>query len=930
MTIASEAVATRWSRAWSRLAPPPTLLARVRWSLLVIALMGLIAEVPLILLASTAGPTLRWTGVAGLVWLAWWWVYSYRRGGFNWQGDAACLAAVFVVVVGGSDPANAQMVLLAGLAFRAISARPTTAYLMAAGFVVSSLAGALANQLSGGAPLWTGDGDLVALLLALLLLVVVIQSLRGAILRQQESLARDNTVRKAGTEFLSSSTYAGLFGSIRDAIDSLATDAMKIEVTLTAIDGPTLRIFGSAVAEDRATAGEELELGALPAVLHDAILAGNVVSPEPEFRHAVTKVFGVSAGCPHLVLLGLSADDQALGALIIGTETPIVEPLSGALQALSDECSLAVARVALARRIERSEATFRALVQNSSDIVVSVAANGLISYASPSWKSQLGHAVPGSSQNRLDELIHNDDQPVWEAALRDVLADPSQTRRTEFRVCHADGGFRYVEAILVNLLADADVGAIVVTARNVTERRQLEDQLRHQALHDPLTLLANRVLLRDRIEHALATSERARPQLALLALDLDDFKYVNDTYGHPAGDAVLAEVARRVSGCLRPADTFARLGGDEFAVLLEGASSGVARDIANRIAGVLRAPVRLPRDVTVTVRTSVGIATAQQSQIDPDMLLRNADIALYRAKADGKGRAVMYRGVLHEQAVQRTETETGLRRALDSGELLLFYQPILTASAHRMIGVEALIRWQPPDRGLVSPDDFIPVAEATGLILPIGRWVLFEACRQARQWDQDGNQLAGLKMSVNVSPRQLRDAGLFADVAAALEAARLDPHRLVLEITETAVAGDLDGAAKQLRKLRSLGVRIALDDFGTGQQALGLLQQLPLDQLKIDRSFTGRMTESSAGRALVQSVIDVAQALRLEVVAEGIETTEQASMVADMGSAPLLQGFLFSRPLSPKDLEELATGDTLLGAECVASAPVSIAVGVTS
>jgi diguanylate cyclase (GGDEF)-like protein/PAS domain S-box-containing protein len=580
--------------------------------------------------------------------------------------------------------------------------------------------------------------------------------------------------------------------------------------------------------------------------------------------------------------------------------------------------------------IGRSEATFRALVQNSSDIVLSVAANGLIGYASPSMSALLGRAVPSSSRSRLGELVHKEDRLVWETALRDVLADPSQTRRTEFRLLHAGGGSSYVEAILVNRLADTDVRAIVVTARDVTKRRQLEDQLRQQALHDPLTLLANRVLLHDRIEHALARSERTRPQLALLALDLDDFKHINDTYGHPAGDTVLVEVASRVSGCLRSADTFARLGGDEFAILLEGANSDVAREVAKRIARTLGAPLLLPRDVMGTVGTSIGIATTQHSKSDPETLLRNADIALYRAKAEGKGRAVMFRGVLHTQAVRRTELETGLRRALDFGELVLFYQPILTATAHRMIGVEALIRWQPQDGCLVLPDDFIPVAEATGLILPMGRWVLLEACRQARQWEQDGHQLTGLQMSVNVSPRQLRSAGLVGDVEAALDAAGFDPRRLVVEITETAVAGDLDTAAKQLGRLRSLGVRIAIDDYGTGQASLGMLQQLPLDQLKIDRGFVARMTEGADARALVQSVIDVAQALHLEVVAEGVETIEQAAMLASMGVAPLLQGYLFARPLSPVDLEELADGDTWRGAELLARAPVSIPAGVSS
>lgn len=919
-------MATGWRRLRGNLAPPRATLDRVRWSLLVIAVSGLIAAVPLVLLASDAGPVLRWSGVAGLVWLAWWWVHSYRKDAFDWQGDAACLAAIFVVVVGASDPANSQMVLLTGLAFRAISARPRAAYLMAAGFLAVALAGDMAIRLDGRLAIATGD--LVALLLALLLLVVVVQILRGALARQRESLARDNIIRSAGTEFLSASTHAQVFKSVRSAIHLLAAEASRVAVTLVTIDDSTLRVFGG--TGDEHGTGAELELGALPPVLRDALLMESPTAPDRLVRHAATQYLGISAAWPHMALLRLTADGQAVGALVIGTETPIAEPLAGALQALSNECSLAVARVALARRIERSEAKFKALVQNSSDIVVAVSANGLIGYASPSTGALLGNAVPESSRSRIDQLIDEADHPVWVAALRDVLADPKQSRTAEVRLRHDDGTLSYVEAILVNLLGDADVAAIVVTARDITERKQLEDQLRHQALHDPLTTLANRVLLRDRIEHALATRERGRPRLALVALDLDDFKHINDTYGHPAGDAALVEVARRISACLRPADTCARLGGDEFAILLEGADTALAKQISDRIAMALRQPVRLADDVVVTIETSMGIATAQHAKVDPDTLLRNADIALYRAKADGKGLAVMYRSVLHDQAVQRTETEAGLRRALAAGELVLFYQPIWTGTTHRMVGVEALIRWQLPDGKLVLPDDFIPVAESTGLIIPMGRWVLMQACRQAGLWDRDGTTLAGLQMSVNVSPRQLRHGGLIEDVKAALDSAGLAPSRLVLEITETAVAGDLEGASKQLAALRLLGVRVAIDDFGTGQSALGLLHQLPLDELKIDRCFIARMADSSEGRALVQSIIDVAEALHLEIVAEGVETAEQASLVAGMSAAPLLQGFLFSRALSPKGLEDLAGGTSLSEDGPVASAETDLVVGVSS
>ncbi|MGH7667652.1 MAG: putative bifunctional diguanylate cyclase/phosphodiesterase, partial [Candidatus Dormibacteria bacterium] len=460
---------------------------------------------------------------------------------------------------------------------------------------------------------------------------------------------------------------------------------------------------------------------------------------------------------------------------------------------------------------------------------------------------------------------------------------------------------------LTNLLHDTYVGAVVVTGRDITERRQLEDQLRHQALHDPLTGLANRALLRDRLEHALRARRDGRSTLGLLSIDLDNFKTINDSFGHGVGDQVLLEVTRRVRECLRPADTFARLGGDEFAVLIEKMSgTPVATAVSDRIGEVLARPIQAAEGLEVTVSASIGLITTKYATADAEAILRDADIALYEAKSEGKGRSVEFHPLLHQRAVQRMHVETGLRRALDRGEMQLLYQPILSGVEHQLVGVEALLRWRDPDRDeAVSPDDFIEIAETTGLIVPIGRWVLYESCRQVGEWRRGNPQARELRLSVNVSARQLQHLSLVDDVRGAIASSGIDPRQLVLEVTESTIVKDVNRASEQLRALRSLGVRIAIDDFGTGQSSLAQLQHLPVDELKIDRSFILKLTEGKAGAAVAESVVNLGRALSLTVVIEGVETAEQVSLLEAMSSDPMLQGFFFAEPLEPLRIEEL-------------------------
>ena len=429
---------------------------------------------------------------------------------------------------------------------------------------------------------------------------------------------------------------------------------------------------------------------------------------------------------------------------------------------------------------------------------------------------------------------------------------------------------------------------------------QKTGQLRHQALHDALTGLPNRVLALDRAEQMLARARRSGMPVAALYVDVDGFKQVNDSFGHAAGDELLRIVAQRLRSVVREGDTAARLGGDEFVVLLEGATLAAGAElVAERLLEVLRQPYDLSdlgsRELLLTA--SIGIADGLRDNADD--LLAEADVALYEAKAAGKNRWVRFQAEMQTAARTKLTLELDLAKALERDELYLVYQPTFDLRSQVVIGVEALLRWQHPERGLVSPADFIPIAEGNGLIVPIGRWVLQEACRQAKAWQNAGHELA---VAVNVSARQLDDGVITADVESALERSGLEPGKLTLEITETALMRDPQLTAKQLRALKELGVRIAIDDFGTGYSSLAYLRQFPADALKIDRSFIGEIAHSRESDALIHTLVQLGKTLDIETLAEGIEDESQlhALQREDCDSG---QGFWFSRPLEASALE---------------------------
>jgi diguanylate cyclase (GGDEF)-like protein/PAS domain S-box-containing protein len=543
-----------------------------------------------------------------------------------------------------------------------------------------------------------------------------------------------------------------------------------------------------------------------------------------------------------------------------------------------------------------SEERLHTMIQHVSDVVSVVTRSGQLLYVSSSVKEVLGYKPEELVDVNVLSFVHPDEVALLEVFLTDMAGSTVPTAHLEVRMRHRSGSWRYTETAGSDLTDDPVLRGIVLTTRDVTERRELEAQLTDQAFHDSLTGLPNRALFGDRLEHAVTRSTRIGNPLAVLFIDLDDFKAVNDTLGHREGDELLRHVAYELAECVRRSDTVARLGGDEFAVLMEDATVTEALEAADRIQQRLRSPV-IVQGSEIVVSASVGIAATDELVGESAELMRNADIAMYSAKTDGKARYKLFESSMHSRVVERTALLTDLRHAVERGEMAVYFQPVVELSSLEPGGFEALVRWRHPERGMIDPIEFINLAEQTGLIVAIGEFVLANACRQLVEWDGAGIGTEGLSVSVNVSGRQLVARDLVATVERVLQTTGLDPSRLILELTESVLLDDVDTSSEQLHALKGLGVRLAIDDFGTGYSSLSYLRHLPVDFLKIDRSFIEALDGARAAADLVRAIIDLGERLQLTMVAEGIETPEQAGFLTGAGCR-LAQGFYFSRPLS--------------------------------
>jgi diguanylate cyclase (GGDEF)-like protein/PAS domain S-box-containing protein len=623
-------------------------------------------------------------------------------------------------------------------------------------------------------------------------------------------------------------------------------------------------------------------------------------------------------GCDWMLLCPLALRDQPSGDPLIGVlavfgEQRVLTDLLATMEILAQQVALAIERIMLRAEITRqgNEAYFRSLVQDTSDVILIVADDGTVRYATPSAASIFGDiAVEGA---QLKELVADaEGEEVAQLFARLRTAPHLSSRYVDRRIIRRDGVTVQVEVKSSDLRDDPAVGGLVLTLRDVTEQRKLEEQLKYQAFHDALTGLPNRLLFQERIWQQLTAARRDGGTAGVLFVDLDDFKVVNDTMGHGVGDELLAATAVRLSGLIRDCDTAARLGGDEFALLIgEVGDSAAVEAVAGRVVEAFSQPFALASGPVLTAVT-VGVATTADSA-DTDELLRHADLALYAAKAAGKRQWRRYQPVLSAGLIRRRELQGALEDAVASSAFTLAYQPIVELTSGELAGFEALVRWPHPQWGMMQPDQFISLAEETGQIVPLGSWVLSRAAADLARWRQEPR---GLYVSVNVSARQFSAPGFVDGVRRVLAASGLEPGALTLELTESVLLRRDERMHADLAELKAIGVRLAIDDFGTGYSSLSYLRELPIDVLKMDKSFVDGIAVSDQRLALAEGIVQIARTLRLEVIAEGIESEIQRDLLTSMG-CQFGQGYLLAMPMPASQAETLVR----VGSHLVPSLP---------
>ena len=773
--------------------------------------------------------------------------------------------------------------------------------------------------------IWKGDLTNAPVLIDATIVLFILSVVRmWDLMRKQEGyLRREQALREAGANLVTATSRESIHDAAGRAIRSIAGDDAAVRICETDPDSDSL-VVTTALGGRAQTGRIPLTLDAFQDWRRDRLIEGHGYQVPLDESILGRQGLGLPEEHTTAFVAPLFTLDELSGILVVTVRGELSRQVGESLESLTSQVALALESAALTEDllIQQSQARFASLVKNSSDLVMVIEADTEIKYASPSASRVLGRDADDLEGSRFSDLIAQEDRATAMSFLTAMSEDQGLTGLEKFRVVHRDGSVRYVETLRTNLMHDPNVRGIVLNTRDITERKQFEEQLEHQALHDALTGLANRALFPDRVQHALDRQLRDGRPVSVLFMDLDDFKTINDSLGHAAGDQVLRDIGERLLGNLRTADTAARLGGDEFAVLLEdGGEEGMtAADVAERILSMLDEPFLLD-ETEVFVRASIGISVAEPDAVpeSAEELLRNADVAMYLAKEKGKNRYQLFEPAMHDTALKRLELKAALQRALEHNEFRLFYQPVIELESGKVSGVEALIRWFHPERGMVPPLDFIPLAEETGLIVPIGHWVLKEACRYAAELQGRYPLAEPLHMAVNLSARQVARTELVDEVRQILEDTGLDPSTLILEITESVMIQDMDLAIARLTELKALGVQLAIDDFGTGYSSLNYVRRFPVDILKVDKSFIDGVTEGGESSALTAAVIELASILSLKPVAEGIERPDQLQRLLEL-QCDLGQGFLFAKPLPEIELEPMLADRFEMAAEAAALA----------
>jgi diguanylate cyclase (GGDEF)-like protein/PAS domain S-box-containing protein len=739
------------------------------------------------------------------------------------------------------------------------------------------------------------------------LFLLVVARMAGLVHKLELSFGREKALRTAGASLVTATNREGIYAAAMRAVDTLAPqgDARLLVHTDSDPEDAFTVVASSGVHQE--SVGTTIDVAGTD-------LERSTLRPHNSTQRAMpdlARALAFSESSTSVLAIPLFMLGEMNGLLVVGSEQKLGMMSCDGLEALSSQVALGLESAALTEDLVRqqSEARFRSLVQNSTDVVMVVDADSTVRYVSPSVRRVFGYDPAELERTRLTKLIHPDDKAqVLQFVTGGGRQGGMSTAVIESRVRHRDDFWLHVETLRTDLMHDPNVKGIVLNSRDVSERKAFEEQLAHQAFHDSITGLANRALFKDRVEHALERQTRDEDPVSVLFMDLDDFKTINDSLGHAAGDQLLAEVGERLRGCLRMPDTAARFGGDEFAILLEDGGEGVgAADVAARILEALEGPFHL-EDQDVFVRASIGIATAQPERATgpegAEELLRNADVAMYIAKEAGKGRYQIFESEMHDTALRRLELKADLQRAVDNDEFVLHYQPVIKLATDEVEGVEALVRWRHPVRGLVPPLDFIPLAEETGLIVPIGAWVLREACSQAKELHGRHPSRSPVHVAVNLSARQLQRHEIVEEIAQTLSETGLEPNHLVLEITESVMMQDMGLSIQRLTELKELGVQLAVDDFGTGYSSLNYIRRFPVDILKVDKSFVDGVNEGGEESALTAAIIELAGILKLRPVAEGIERADQLAKLLEL-RCELGQGYYFSQPVPIEEIDAL-------------------------
>ena len=748
----------------------------------------------------------------------------------------------------------------------------------------------------------------------IVLFALVVARMAGLVHHNEQTVARERALREAGAALVTATSSGDIHTATMTAARALAERECSVLLYWGAGEGELELV---ATSPGGATGVRTLDYATLPDEARFRLGRRAVAEIDPG-ELALEWPLGPGVGRPRGYLAPLFLREELRGVLAVIAEGGIPASAKESLLALALDVALAIESAALTEDLlrVRSEARFRSLLQHSADLVTVVSTDMRVAYASPSLEEMVGFRPDELEGRAYGELVCADDLPRLSRFVQALIEQPTGESSTiELRLTRRDGTELEVEAVATNLVDEPDLGGVVLNTRDVTERKAFEKELTHQAFHDTLTGLPNRALFRDRVDHALSREPRAAAAVAVLFLDLDDFKTTNDTLGHAAGDEVLRQVGARLVDSLRGADTAARLGGDEFAILLDGLADELrASEVAERVIDALATPLSLDGE-EISIGTSVGIAFAEldgRGAAAADELLRNADVAMYMAKERGKRRYQIFKHDMHAAAIERLRLKADLQRALNEGELSVHYQPIVALRSGRITGVEALVRWHHPQHGMVPPDRFIPLAEETGTIDAIGRMVLEQACYQGVILQRLA-EAPEFWVSVNISSRQLQRPAFPAEVAETLTATGLSARSLVLELTESVMMEDMDLALLRLEELRELGVRLAVDDFGTGYSSLNYIRQFPLDVLKVDKSFIDELgSRDGEINAVTGAIIELAHILELQPVAEGIETEEQLERLLTL-QCELGQGYLFHRPMPKDDLERVVLTQAEVG-----------------